>query len=224
MKRRLLAAADEALAATRDASAGKRGRLRLGYVGSAVYGRLPSAIRGFRRDDPVVRIDLREMTTAAQVAALRADEIDLPIVIPPLGDEGGLHTAPFDTDRLAIAPFLPSAGASRGRRDCGPSQGAVHLLPARPGPGFHDQVTRLCAAAGFTPAVTQEAHGMHAVLSLVAVEAGVAIVPASMTSIRPDEIAYRPIEGDMARFALLLCRRSGEAEPATDRLERALRR
>ena len=223
--RRLLAAAGDALVATRDAAAGKRGRVRLGYVGSAMHGRLPDSIRSFRREHPDVRIELREMTTATQIVALRADDLDLAIVIPPLGDAGGLQTAPFDTDRLAIA--LPSSHRLAGAPDV-----AIEALAAEPfvswprdqGPGFHDQVTRLCAAAGFTPGVTQEAHGMHAVLSLVAVEAGVAIVPASMASIRPDEIVYRPIDGEAACFALLLCRRVGEPDPATGRLEAALRR
>jgi len=94
--RRLLAAANDALAATRDAAAGKRGRVRLGYVGSAMYGRLPEMIRSFRRDHPDVRIELREMTTVAQIAALRADDLDLAIVIPPLGDAGGLQTTRFE--------------------------------------------------------------------------------------------------------------------------------
>ncbi|MFI5408050.1 LysR substrate-binding domain-containing protein [Kaistia sp. UC242_56] len=223
--RRLLAAANDAVAATRDAAAGKRGRVRLGYVGSAMYGRLPEMIRSFRRDHPDVRIELREMTTVAQIAALRADDLDLAIVIPPLGDAGGLQTTRFDTDRLAIAlptshPMANAPGA------------AIEKLAGEPfvswprdqGAGFHDLVTRLCAAVGFTPGVTQEAHGMHAVLSLVAVEAGIAIVPASMASIRPDEIAYRPIDGDAACFELLLCRRMGEPDPATGGLEAALQR
>jgi len=72
------------------------------------------------------------------------------------------------------------------------------------------------------PDIVQEAHGMHAVLSLVAVEAGVAIVPASMASIRPDEISYRLIEGDAAHFSLMLCRRVGTPDPTTARLEIAL--
>lgn len=223
--RRLLLAADAALAATRDAASGKSGRVRLGYVGSAMYGRLPELLRGFRRDHGHVRVELREMTTAGQVAALRAGELDLGIVISPLGDTGGLATAPFDADRLAIA--LPSS-----HRLAQAAGVAVDDLAGEPfvswprdqGRGFYDQVMRICSSAGFSPDVRQEAHGMHAVLSLVAVEAGIAIVPASMASIRATEIVYRPIEGDMARFDLLLCRRSGEPDPATARLELALRR
>lgn len=223
--RRLLAAAGEALAATRDTAAGKRGRVRLGYVGSAMYGRLPGIIRSFRREHPDVRIDLREMTTAGQLAALRAGDLDLAIVIPPFGDEGGFQTAPFDADQLAIA--LPFSHALARAADVSVADLAGELFVSWPrdqGWGFYDQVARLCAAAGFTPAATQEAYGMHAVLSLVAVEVGVAIVPASMASIRPDEIAYHQIDDDLARFALVLCRSAGEIDPATARLELALQR
>jgi DNA-binding transcriptional LysR family regulator len=223
--RRLLASADAALTATRDAAAGKLGRVRLGYVGSAMYGRLPEQLSSFRREYPDVRIDLREMTTAGQVAALRAGDLDLAIVIPPLGDVGGLETIPFDTDQLAIA--LPSSHPLTDLAEVKIADLAGEPFVSWPrgqGRNFHDRVTQLCVDAGFSPDVRQEAHGMHAVLSLVAVETGVAIVPASMASIRPAEVAYRPIEGDAARFDLLLCRQAVQPDPATGRLEAALRR
>lgn len=223
--RHLLSAANMALTATRDAAAGKQGRVRLGYVGSAMYGRLPEAVRRFRREYPDVRIELREMTTATQVTALRAGELDLGIVIPPLGDDGGMQTVQFDTDRLAIA--LPTSHRLAGAAPCGVADLAGDpfiLWPRDQGVGFHDQVVRLCSAAGFTPNVVQEAHGMHGVLALVAVEAGLAIVPASMASIRPEEITYCPIDGETAEFSLVLCRRAGGLDPATARLEVALGR
>ena len=48
----------------------------------------------------------------------------------------------------------------------------------RHGPGFGIDVS--CAYAGFVAQMTQEEHGMHAVLSFVAVGGGVSIVPESM--------------------------------------------
>lgn len=75
--RALLARADRAVLVARDAAAGRIGSVRLGYVGSAMYGRLPAAIRSFRRTHPEVRLELREGTTAAQLAALRAGDLDV---------------------------------------------------------------------------------------------------------------------------------------------------
>lgn len=223
--RRLLASAGEALAATRDAASGRRGRVRLGHVGSAMYGRLPGDVRAFRRQHPHVRLDLREMTTASQVAELRSGGLDLAVVVPPLPDEGGLVAAPFDADRLAIAlPASHRLARAGGVSVRDLADEPFVSWPREQGRGFHDRVARLCAAAGFAPAVAQEAHGMHAVLSLVAVEVGVAIVPGSMASIRPGEIAYHPIPGEDAAFALALCRREGDPDPATRALEAALLR
>ncbi|WP_237401141.1 LysR substrate-binding domain-containing protein [Rhodovulum sulfidophilum] len=78
------------------------------------------------------------------------------------------------------------------------------LWPIVEGRGFHLQVIRLCTDAGFVPRVTQEAHGMHAVLSLVAVGAGVSVVPESMRQFRPDQITYQPIAEAGADFPLCL--------------------
>lgn len=223
--RRLLDAADAALAATRDAAEGRRGTVRLGYVGSAMYGRLPEVLRTFQRSRPDVRVELREMTTQAQVRALRAGELDLAIVIPPIGDLGGLRTLAFDEDRLAIALPVAHPLAQRNTVQVADLAGEPFVCwPRDQGPGFHDQVTRLCGGAGFAPQVRQEAHGMHTVLSLVAVEASVAIVPASMRQVRPGEIAYHPIAGEAAAFTLVICRPVGEAAPAVAGLEDALRR
>ncbi len=135
------------------------------------------------------------------------------MLIPPIpAAELLLHD--FDHDRLAIA--LPRAHALANA-----PQASVAMLadepfvswPAGEGIGFHAQVLGLCTVAGFTPRVVQEAQGMHAVLSLVAVDAGVAIVPASMASFRPQEIVYRVLQGEAARFSLQFCMRPEQPSP-----------
>ncbi|MEG2803873.1 LysR substrate-binding domain-containing protein [Stenotrophomonas sp.] len=207
--------ADHALLATREAAAGRTGTVRLGYVGSALYGRLPQVIRAFRGSHPHVRLELIEATSSRQITLLREQRLEAGVVIPPVVEAGDMHLQDFDTDHLAIA--LPRAHRM--------AQGAPVALaaladepfvlwPAREGQGFHAQVIRLCAAAGFVPQVVQEAHGMHAVLSLVAVEAGIAIVPASMQGFRGQEVHYQPIDPAVSRFPLQLCTRHGGQAPA----------
>lgn len=95
------------------------------------------------------------------------------------------------------------------------------LWPMLEGRGFHLQVFRLCANAGFVPTVVQEAHGMHAVLSLVAAEVGVSIVPESMQGFRSDRIHYCPIPGPESVFALVLAAR--QTTPAAEAFLQAAR-
>lgn len=201
--RETLRQADAVIAATRETAAGRTGLVRLGYVGSALYGRLPDTIRTFRTARPNVRLELREATTAAQITGLRDGTLDVGIVIPPIADGEGVVLQDFDHDRLVMA--LPTDHRLTDRQNLSLADladEAFIMWPMIEGRGFHLQAIRLCADAGFVPHVTQEAHGMHAVLSLVAVGAGVAVVPESMRTFRPDRIAYRPIPGPAAAFTL----------------------
>ena len=207
--------ADLAVAAARDAAAGRVGTLRLTYVGSAMYGRLAKTVRAFRRSFPRVRLELKEATTAAQVMALREGTSDVAVLLPPLPDEAGLNMIPFDEDCFAIA--LPAAHRLVGKTDVTLADLADEpfvMWPAAEGRGFHTQVIQLCAAVGFVPQVVQEAHQMHGVLALVAVEIGVSVVPASMTGFRAEEIVYRPLTVEGSSFTLFLCHRD-EALGAT---------
>ena len=200
--------ADLAVAAARDAAAGRVGTLRLTYVGSAMYGRLANVVRAFRRTYPNVRLELREATTATQVMALREGASDLAVLLPPLPDDTGLRMSPFDEDRFAIA--LPAAHPLASKADVALADLANEpfvIWPAAEGRGFHHQVVQLCAAAGFVPQVVQEVHQMHGVLALVAVEIGVSVVPASMTGVRGDEIVYQPLDTEDSSFTLFLCHR-----------------
>ncbi|HEL4111267.1 TPA: LysR family transcriptional regulator [Stenotrophomonas maltophilia] len=211
--RATLQQAEQALQRTREAAAGQSGSLRVGYVGSALYGRLPGLIRRFRQIYPHVQLHLQEATSRQQQLWLREQRIDVGVLIPPI-PAAELVLYDFDYDRLAIA--LPRAHALADAAEV-----SVAMLvdesfvswPAGEGIGFHAQVLGLCTAAGFTPRVVQEAQGMHAVLSLVAVDAGVAIVPASMASFRSQEIAYRLLADDATRFALQFCTRPEAPAP-----------
>ena len=207
--REILRQADHAITTTIDVAAGKTGVLRLGYVGSALYGRLPDVIRKFRSSHPNVRLELREATTAAQVAALRDGTLDIGVLIPPLINAEDVEQILFDHDRLCIA--LPKDHPLNKKLDLTLTDLADEpfiLWPMVEGRSFHLQVIRLCASAGFVPMVTQEAYGMHAVLSLVSVGAGVSVVPQSMNGFRADQIHYYPLSASKAAFELVLSYRS----------------
>lgn len=215
--RKVLAQAEDAIAATRDAAAGRTGTVRLAYVGSAMYGRLPEAIGSFRRQAPKVRLVLRELTTAAQVSGLRDGSIDLAVLIPPLPDAGGFEMRPFDRDRLALA--LPADHRLAGTaRLADLSAEPFVLWPSLEGQGFHARALRLCARAGFQPRIVQEAYAMHSVLALVAAGAGVALVPSRMARLHPDTVVFREIDDDDALFQTALTWPSERLEPAAEAL------
>ena len=220
--KRTLEQATHAVSITRDIADGRTGTVRLGYVGSALYGRLPEILSNFRRAFPDIRLELREATTAAQLAALREDRLDISILIPPLADANDLEIADFDQDRLCMALpiYHPLVMGTEPTLEALADEPFI-LWPMLEGRGFHLQVFRLCAHAGFVPTVVQEAHGMHAVLSLVAAGAGISIVPESMQGFRSDRIRYFPIQGLESTFTLMLATR--KTTPAAETFLQAAR-
>jgi len=203
--RETLRRAEQTITATVDVAAGRTGVLRLGYVGSALYGRLPEVIREFRASHPKVRLELREATTAAQIAALRDGIFDVGVLIPPLVNAGDVTQTQFDSDRLCMAIPRDHPLSKQSELTLADLSNEPFILwPMVEGRGFHLQVIRLCANAGFVPMVTQEAHGMHAVLSLVSVGGGVSVVPQSMSGFRGDQISYHPLSGSEPRFDLVM--------------------
>ncbi|WP_449544052.1 LysR substrate-binding domain-containing protein [Lelliottia nimipressuralis] len=203
--RKTLRQAENTLVSTVDVAEGRTGLLRLGYVGSALYGRLPDIIREFRASHPKVRLELREATTAAQIAALRDGTLDIGVLIPPLEKADDIEQINFDSDRLCIAIPKDHPFSNRSDLTLADLAGESFILwPMPEGRSFHLQVIRLCAKAGFVPMITQEAHGMHAVLSLVSVGGGVSVVPESMSGFRGDRISYHPLSGAETEFDLVI--------------------
>jgi DNA-binding transcriptional LysR family regulator len=54
---------------------GMQGSIRLGFVGSAIYRGLPEALESFRSQHPKVRIDMLELNSAEQIAALQQERL-----------------------------------------------------------------------------------------------------------------------------------------------------
>src|SRR5262245_42317560 len=75
--RRLLADLDRAIVECRAVAAGGVGHLRIGSIGAGLNSVTPDLVRALRDGVPGLAIQVSQMDTPAQLAALRAGEIDL---------------------------------------------------------------------------------------------------------------------------------------------------
>jgi DNA-binding transcriptional LysR family regulator len=165
--------------------------VRLGFISTASYNVLPRVLPEFRRKRPGIRLQLVESTSDAQLAAVRDDELDVGLVIPPV------HEARMRYAWLLREPLVAALPARRRW----PARIAVARLAAEPfilfprqaGAGLYDLIVGLCARAGFTPRIEQEAIQMPTIVSLVASGLGVALVPSSLTHMRRTGVVYRPL-------------------------------
>ena len=81
-------------------------------------------------------------------------------------------------------------------------------------PVFHDRVVAACQQAGFTPRVVQEGSSDTAILSLVAVGAGLSFCVESSAHRCPREVVLKPIVDLGVDFLLQAIWRSDSRAPS----------
>ena len=199
-----LGPAREALAqarAVRDAvqqgATGELGRLRIGFVGSAVSERLPSIISAYRAQYPRVELELQEMTSSALVEEIEARNFDAGLVRLPIMRRVALELDVIEDDELVAA--MPESHALARRKAI-----ALEELEGQPfilhGPVSVLHVTTIlaCQKAGFTPRVAQEGTQVQTILSLVQSGLGVGLVPARMARFAPESVRLMPLTEPIA--------------------------
>ena len=175
---------------------------------------LAHVVRVFRTRNPGVRIDLHELPTTEQIAALLAGDLDVGFVRGAEADPP-LHVELFAREPLLIALngiirlLLPRAcrwpRSSRSRGSCSPRHRST----------LHEQVMCLCRDAGFTPNVVQESREVYTTVGLVGAGVGVTIVPAAVQRMSWKGVVYKPIP--RATVLLSMVRSSGSVRRSSKR-------
>lgn len=217
--RRALAQADRVLDLARDVRTGEAGRVRIGFVGSALYGPLPALLQALRRQAPKITLSILEMETGPQVTGLVNDELDLGFMRPPPEAVPPLAVRVLLSEELVAA--LPQQHPHPEGEPVPLAALATEpfvLFPASHGHGFWDVVMRACASAGFVPHIVYEAEHVHTMAGMVASGLGVSLLPASMRRLSLDGLRYEDIEGDAPLLPLALAWDPRRPFPALERV------
>jgi DNA-binding transcriptional LysR family regulator len=217
--RRALTDLADGLAAARAVGSGQVGRLRIGFAASLALTVLPGLLRTFRERFPDVHLDIHEMTTAPQIAALHDKTIDIGLLREPPTDETELGfktvlTEPF----VAVLPAAHPLAAQRTVQLAQLAASPFVLLPRAAGPQLYDQITGLCTAAGFTPQIAQHAVEWQTVCALVETGLGISLAPASIRRIRLKGVAFRSIAPNTARTRVAVAWRTNDQNPLVTNL------
>ena len=171
------------------AARGETGRLRIGFIGSALLAPLPGLIGRFRRTHPDVRLTMQDLDSPAASAALLAGELDVAVGRgSPRGDGAeNLVTVPIGTDHLVAV--VPAAHPFAGRPSVSVEQVAQEPL-----------VVSADAAGSYLrplfeadPSVLDSAtiaRDIHTIAGLAACCAGVGLGPDRMRLITRNDIWF----------------------------------
>jgi DNA-binding transcriptional LysR family regulator len=191
-----------------------RGRFSVGFVGSTLYGKLPEVIRSYRATRPGVELTLLELTSVEQIAALKEGRIDVGFGRIPL-DDPGLHRQLLRNEKLvaAVPANHPVLARTKALRLADLAAEPLIVYPKAPRPSYADQVLSLFREAGLKPPAVHEVRELQTALGLVAAEAGVCLVPASVERLRRDNVAYRPMDAVEAVSPIIMSSRKGDRSP-----------
>lgn len=207
------------------AAEGHRGRIEIGYVGSASYaGILGRALGEFRTGSGEVELVLQELDMDLQIAEIAAGRLDAGFVRLPLGTipEGLVTRQILQEDIMLAVPLShPLADVTSVQmRDLAEERFIfTHLGPDM---GFAACSYQLCADAGFAPRIVHRARQFTAIVSFVSAGLGVALVPASATRLGNTEVRFLRISDATVNSRIGLVYRDAPTNPVLRRLLGAL--
>ncbi|MEG4859970.1 LysR family transcriptional regulator [Microcoleus sp. K1-B6] len=205
---KILQQVDRAIQLGRQTSRGELGQLTIGFVSSAAHNVVPAILQAFRTQYPAVLLELHELTTHEQLQRLRFGQIDIGFVRPPV-EEDGINSEIIFREPLIVALPETHPAADRAKVELRElSTEPFILFPRSQAPGLYDAIVSLCQQAGFSPIAAQEAIQMQTIVSLVAAEMGVAIVPESMQNFQRSGVVYKSLPESTCIVAIALIWRS----------------
>ena len=111
----------------------------------------------------------------------------------PLTHQLASRTGPLKLHELAASPLI--------------------IYPKTPRPSYADQVLALYRDRDLKPQMVHEVRELQTALGLVAAEAGICLVPASVERFRRDNVVYRPLDEPGAVSPIIMSTRKGDQSP-----------
>jgi DNA-binding transcriptional LysR family regulator len=190
----ILAGMDQLVRSVRHFASAQQRRFVIGVVGSIMHGALPDMIRRFRGAAADVEVELVELTTVEQVAALKGGRIDAGLGRVRIDDPAVRREILFnETLVAALSSTDPLAAGEDPVPLAALMERTVIIYPSQPRPSYADQLLSLFRDHGCFPAKTVEVREVQTALGLVAAGSGCAIVPESMRHLQRGDIVYRPL-------------------------------
>lgn len=191
---RVLALADSAPRRAQRISAGSAGTLSIGFTAASTFGNLGRLLNTMTDQLPGLDIELHEMVTREQVAALQRGEIDLGLARPPVDDDVFGSLLLFQ-ERMMVAVPRGHPLAGLGRPVTADDLMREPLIMHSPIDAryFYDLVVRIVPLTNrhFAHVVSQ----ILTMVALVAAGRGVALVPHSARVLGIDGVDYLELVG-----------------------------
>ncbi|MBJ9986073.1 LysR family transcriptional regulator [Acinetobacter sp. S40] len=191
---KLLSSADQMVSMTKRIASVET-TIKIGFVGSLLFGLLPRIIYLYRQAHPNLKIELYEMGTNAQIEALKDGRIDVGFGRLKISDPAIKRTL-LRNERLMVA--VHASHPLNLMKDTGVHLAdivdeRILLYPTTAKPNFSTHVLSIFSEHGLEPTKLNDVREVQLALGLVAAGEGICIVPESTTSIQLYNLSYVPL-------------------------------
>ena len=200
--------------------------LNIGFVPSILYGHLPDIIANLKRQNPDIAVNLKDISSYQQIEALKSGEIDIGfgrfahqdawiqqillrherylVALPKahaLAHTKEQRLIDLANNRLILyhqthlpVPTMTTPAAKNSKPD-------EQQLTNKP---VTEPLLHLFAQYGITPLMTTEVSDLQVALGLVAAGEGITLVPASLKTVRTEQISYQRLIHENATSPIYL--------------------
>ncbi|WP_158794011.1 LysR family transcriptional regulator [Granulicella sp. L60] len=196
-----LAQAARSIATAQRAAKGEIGRLGIGFMGFSSSPFLPGLLRKYKARYPGVALRLLEDVPYGQDAAFDRGEIDIGFTRPPSADRSPLYQSCLLFREPLVVALPKSRKVTTKRVRIADLAGERFVVFQRTSsPEVFDTIVRVCNDNGFSPRLRHELNNMNSVLATVEAGEGVAIVTATASNLRADNISFFRLRPDKVRI------------------------
>ena len=190
----LLRNAELARQRVQQSAEGKRGRLTVSLVQSAMLGVLPKILNRFHAEFPDVTLSALELSAIREVDALRDRLTDVVFTHPPVSNSDIYMSLSLEEEPLWVVLPKHHPFARREHIDLTDlADEAWVMFPRDDGTDIYDRIIALCQKVGYSPKIVQEARSVQMRVGLVAAGFGVHLVQESWQTMPHPGVVYRPV-------------------------------
>lgn len=169
---------------------GKKGELKIGYVGSAMQNVIPNLLLNFEKNNPDVVFNLKEIDNQKQIEDLLSFSIDIGFV--------RLERVPVNLEVKTVVKenfclVLPKNHPLNNKNFKGLHQlklASFILFDANYSASYYEKVMQIFDDCGFTPLISHNTIHSSSIFKLVENNFGISIVPKSLAKKRGHQIKF----------------------------------
>jgi DNA-binding transcriptional LysR family regulator len=210
-----LTQAARSIATAQRAAKGEFGRLGIGFMGFSSSPFLPNLLRKYKARHSGVSLRLVEDVPHGQDVAFDRGEIDIAFTRPPSADRSASYQSLLLFREPLVVALPKSRKVTTKRVRIADLTGERFVVFQRSSsPEVFDTILRVCNENGFSPRLHHELNNMNSVLATVEAGEGVAIVTATASNLRPDNISFFRLQPDEVRIDFVAVWRKEESSLA----------